>query len=178
MTNAEDERRKAGLETQVVEGFLLVYNRLTGRRLRVERLGLPPLREPDVLCRDPVTGEEIGIEVVSAYSGEDHARAEWEKARGRHTAEYQLTRSDREENVRILACVARNIRRKARNKYSSPGRLLLVVLTYPQRLYLRQAEKRLTRLRIPRRHPFDEIHVLSQWSELYQLFPERRWILR
>ena len=176
MTNANNEGRKARLEKQVVEGCLLVYNLLTGRTLRVERVGQPP--EPDILCSDPVTGDEFGIEVVSAYYDEDHARAEWEKARGKHTVDYQITRPDREENVRVLAWVARNIRRKARKEYHVAGRLLLVVLTYPQRLYLCQEEERLTGLRIPRRHPFNEIYVLSQHSELYQLFPERRWILR
>jgi len=175
LTNANNEGRKARLETQVVEGFLPIYNKMTGRALRIERLGQPP--EPDVLCRDERTGEEYGVEVVTAYYDEHHARAEWEKARGRDTAGYQLTLPDREENIRVLAWVARNIRRKARNKYRVSGWLLLVVLTYTWRLYLCQEEKRVTRLRIPKRPPFDEIHLLSQWGELYQLFPERRWLL-
>ena len=165
------------MEQSVGEAFLPVYNKRTGRRLRVERLGQPP--EPDVFCRDERTGEETGIEVVGAYSGEDQARAVWERARGRNAAEYQQSRPDREENVRVLAWVLRNIRKKARKPYTVSGRLLLVVFTYPWRFYLRQEEERLARLRIPRRHPFDEIHIFSpEHGELYRLFPMRRWILR
>lgn len=116
LSNTEDERRKARLETQVVEGFLPIYNKMTGRALRIERLGQPP--EPDVLCRDERTGEENGVEVVSAYYDKDHARAEWEKARGRDTAGYQLTLPDREENIRVLAWVAPQYPAKGKEQVS------------------------------------------------------------
>lgn len=175
MSNAEDERRKARLETQVIEGFLPIYNKMTGRALRVERLGQPP--EPDVLCSDERTGEEIGVEVGTAYYDESHATTVWGVPRGKRVSDYQLTAPDWVENIRVLARAANIIRRKARKRYEAPGRLLLTVFTYSWRLYLCQEEKRVTRLRIPKRHPFDEIHVLSQWGELYQLFPERQWIL-
>jgi hypothetical protein len=56
--------------------------------------------------------------------------------------------------------------------------VFLVVLTYPWQLYLVHVEKRLEGLYVPKTHPFDEIYMLSQHSELYQLFPQRRWILR
>lgn len=176
LSNVIDERRKARVEHQIAEGFLPIYNTMTGRAFRVCRSGRPP--EPDIMCKDERTGEQIGIEVTIAYYDEDHATAEWETARGKEIAGYQLPRPDWQENVRVLDRVVANIRQKARKEYQLSGRLLLVVLTYSWRLYLREVEKQLTTLRIPLRSPFSEIHVLSQHGELYQLFPERRWILR
>ena len=165
MSNAEDERRKARLEGQVVEEFLRVYNVMTGTALRVERLGEPP--EPDVLCRDGRTGEEVGIEVGSAYYDENHATSVWGAARGNQIGDYQLTRQDWEENLRVLAQAARIIEKKTQKTYHVPGRL-----------YLGQEQDQLDQLRVPTTHRFDEIHLFSQHGELYQLFPERRWILR
>ena len=176
MSNAEDERRKARLETQVVEGFLPIYNKMTGRALRVERLGQPP--EPDVLCSDERTGEEIGVEVGTAYYDESHATTVWGAPRGKRVSDYQLTRPDWEENVRVLDEAARIIDQKAQKPYSVTGRLLLAVFIYTWRLYLSQEEEQLDELPVPITHRFDEIHLLSQHGELYQLFPERRWILR
>jgi len=164
------------VEQHVGEAFLSVYNWATGTKLRVDRSGKPP--EPDVLCRDERTGQEIGIEVVGAYYGEDHAKAAWGTGRGAQTEGYQLTRPDWEENKRVLDWVLQSIHDKAGKRYTVSGRLLLVVFTHPARLYLAQEEERLEELRIPTRHPFDEIHVFSQHGELYQLFPERQWILR
>jgi len=175
LTSTEDARRKAEAEQRVIEEFLPGYNWATGGAFRVYRLGQPP--EPDILCRDERTGEEIGVEVGTAYYDESHATTVWGAPRGKRVSDYQLTAPDWVENIRILARAANIIRRKARKRYEAPGRLLLTVFTHSWRLYLCQEVKRVARLRIPKRHPFDEIHVLSWWGELYQLFPERRWML-
>jgi hypothetical protein len=176
LADAADQDRKRRLERDAADGFLLVYKGVAGKPLRVLRPGEPP--EPDLLCRDERTGEEVGIEVGTAYYEDDHAKAVWGAARGNQANNYQLTRPDREENIRVLAQATRIIRRKARNHYETSGRLLLLVLTYPWRFYLVHVEERLEGLHLPKIHLFDEMYIFSQHSELYQLFPEKRWILR
>lgn len=171
-----DQDRKRRLEREATDGFLLVYRNRMGNHLHVLRPGKPP--EPDIICRDKRTGEEVGIEVGTAYYEDGHAKAVWGAARGNHANDFQLTRPDWKENIRVLAQAACIMRRKARKSYRVSGRVFLLVLTYPSLFYLVRTEERLERLYIPKTHPFDEIHMVSQHSELYQLFPQRRWILR
>ena len=179
MSNTSADPHKVKLERAVAEEFLLPYNLATGRAFVVLRAGEPP--EPDVLCLDRSTGEEIGIEVGTAYYEPDHARAIWKRARGREVSTYFIRGRDRIQNVRVLAQALRIIRaksRKSRTNYRVSGRLLLVVLTYPQRLYLSDVEERLGTLRIPSSHPFNEMHIVSQYGEVYCLFPARGWVLQ
>lgn len=140
------------------------------------RAGTPP--EPDVICKHLKGSKQLGIEVVTSYYDEEHAKSVWIQARGKKVPNHSLTRPDSEGNVRVLAESVRVIKAKRKKKYVVKDRLLLVVLTYPQRLYLSQVEKRLVQLRIPRHHPFDEIYVMSQHGEVYCLFPINEWILR
>jgi hypothetical protein len=176
LADTADQGRKRRLEREAVDGFLLVYRTRTGNPLYVLRPGKPP--EPDIICRDERTGEEVGIEVGTAYYEDGHAKAVWEAARGNHADDFQLTCPDWKENIRVLAQAARIMRRKARKSYRVSDRAFLVVFTYPSLFYLVRTEERLERLYVPKTHPFDEIYMLSQHGELYRLFPpQRKWIL-
>jgi hypothetical protein len=163
---------KNKLELTVVSEFLLA----TGFPYRILRAGTPP--EPDVICEYLKGPKQLGIEVVTSYYDEEHAKSVWKPARGKKAPDYCLTRPDSEENVRVLAESVRVIKAKRKKKYLVKDNLLLVVLTYPRRLYLCQVEERLVRLRTPRHHPFDEIYLMSQHGEVYRLFPTNEWILR
>ncbi len=178
MSNTHSDRLKARLEEDIVREFLLYHNWGRARKTRFLRAGVPP--EPDTICTVDGTGEQVGIEVGNAYYDEEHAKAVWGPPRGEKTSPHFLTRPDSEENVRALAQALRRIRakgRKPRGHYHVSGRLVLIVFTYSWRLYLCDVEDRLASLRIPISHPFDEIYILSQY-ELYQLFPERGWIIK
>lgn len=159
-------------EETVAREFLLA----TGNPCKVLRAGLPP--EPDIVCEHRRTGRQVGIEVVSVYYDQKHAKSVWMEARGKNAPSYAIRRKDSVENVRLLAGSLRQIRAKSRKRYSVNDHLLLVVYTYPRRLYLRTIEKRLATLRLPSRHPFDEIYIMSINFEVYCLFPNKTWILR
>lgn len=169
---------KERLERTVASEFLLLYNLAKGSKFEILRAGVPP--EPDIVCKDATTGEDIGIEIATAYYDPDHARAAWGPARGKMTEPWHHTRPDRQENVQILARAIRIIRnkgKKQRTNYAVPGRLLLVVITYSLRFNLRAVRNRLKTLRIPKSHPFDEVYVMSNFGETYCLFPERMRII-
>jgi hypothetical protein len=176
--NTSGDPLKQRLERTVTREFLLFYNLVKGRRFRILRPGVPP--EPDVLCKDANTGQEIGIEITTAYNEADYAKAAWGQARGRSTKPYFFTRPDRKENIRILTQVHRIIKKKGRKQradYAVPGQLLLVVFTYSPRFYLLHMKRRLDSLRIPKSHPYDEIYLMDQAGLVYCLFPARRWVL-
>lgn len=160
-----------------MRGFLSPYNCWSGKAFRFLRQGnpncVPP--EPDFICRDNGTGEQIGVEVTTAYYDEAHATSEWKQSRGEETSPYFLKNPDYVENERVLDRVALKIRDKATKRYEAPGKLLLVVLTYSWRLYLSDVQERLDVFELPKSHRFDEIHLASQ-NEIYQLFPGRKWL--
>ncbi len=106
-----------------------MYENRTGNHLHVLHPGKPP--EPDIICRDEETGEKVGIEVGTAYYEDGHAKAVWEAARGNHANDFQLTRPDWEENIRVLAQATRIMRHKAKKTYRISGRVFLLVFTYP-----------------------------------------------
>jgi hypothetical protein len=168
------EQRKKRLEQRIATEFLLEYNCETGAAFGLLRSGVPP--EPDVLCEDARTHLQMGVEIGTAYYGEEHARSVWEPVRGRKAAPYLLNRPDSVENKRVLSMVNRIIRSKSQKSYSSPGRVLLVVALEPIRLYLERMKGGLRSLRIPATHPFDEVYVFSTQGEPYELFPSRKWI--
>ncbi len=172
-TDTEKERKER-LEVIVAREFLLDYNREKGSAFKVLASGKPP--QPDVLCQDARTGEEIGIEVTIAYYDEQHAKTVWQAARGKAAGGYPLSRPDSVENLRVLQRVNEGMKGKSKKKYEFVGRLLLLVVTYPTRLYLTWMKKHLSVLRVPTMHPFHEIYVYSTRGEPYQLFPERKWI--
>lgn len=72
MSDTSGERRKAWVEQQIAKGFLPVYNKMTRKAFQVGRSGRPP--EPDLMCRDDRTEEQIGIEVGIAYYDKNHAK--------------------------------------------------------------------------------------------------------
>lgn len=166
--------RKERLEVGVVQNFLLDYNWEKGTAFQVSASGNPP--QPDVICKDRWTAEQIGVEVTIAYYDEQHAKTVWQAARGKATSGYPLSRSDRVENLRVLKAVNELIKGKSKKTYRFAGRLLLLAVTYPSRLYLTQMKRHLSVLQVPTTHPFHEIYIYSTRSEPYQLFPERRWI--
>jgi hypothetical protein len=172
MSLAVSDPLKNNLEETVAREFLLA----TGSPYKVLRAGLPP--EPDQLCEHRTTGRQVGIEVVSVYYDQNHAKSVWIQAREKKTLSYAISRKDSVENVRLLAESLRRIRVKSRKRYSVNGHLVLVVFTYPHRLYLCNVGKRLTTLRLPSHHPFDEICIMSQHGEVYRLFPNNSWLLR
>ena len=63
---------KEKLERTVASEFLPLYNLAKGSNFRILRAGVPP--EPDIVCKDATTGEDIGIEVATAYYDPHHAR--------------------------------------------------------------------------------------------------------
>ncbi len=172
MSLAVNDPLKNNLEETVTREFLLA----TGSPYRILRAGIPP--EPDQLYECPKTGRQVGIEVVSVYYDQNHAKSVWMQARTGKSYSYEISRKDSVENVRLLAETLRRIRAKSRKRYTPNGRLILVVFTYPQRLYLCDIEERLTSLHIPSNHPFDEISIMSQHGEVYRLFPDNSWLLR
>jgi hypothetical protein len=170
-----DDNLKRQLEWNVATEFLLEYNHATARLFKAARHGTPP--EPDVLCRDTRTGERISIEIGTAYYDDSHAKSVWHSARGKKASPYWISRPDPQENRRVLRNADKIICRKSRSRYSSTGRLLLVVALEPIRLYLTEILlKDLKILRVPEIHPFDEIYVFSTHGEPLQLYPERQWI--
>lgn len=71
----EDRIRKSRLEMNIVAAFLPLYNHATGASLMIDGRGMPP--EPDVLCQDTVTSLFVGIEVVTVYHDDTHAKSVW-----------------------------------------------------------------------------------------------------
>lgn len=170
----EKERsRKSRFERNTALQFLLPYNHATGSAFEIIRQGIP--QEPDVLCRDTVTLKPMGIEVVTVYHDNCHAKSVWTLARGEPTVSYSLTRPDSIENPRILSRVLREIRKKAKKSYENHGGTILLVQIYPWRVYLSDVEERLATLLLPKLHPFAEIFLASQY-EIFQLYPLRQWI--
>lgn len=171
--NSAHNQRKARFEQDVTSGFLMPYNHAKGTIFSVIRGGIPP--EPDLICQDCRTCQQIGIEVVAAYYDKNHAKFIWEQARGRTIASYSPAGPDHTTNKRALAHALRNIKNKSTKTYKTPGRLFLLAQIYPWRLYLSDVLESVETLRLPKSHPFDEIHLCSQ-HEIYQLFPDREWI--
>lgn len=172
MTLAISDPLKKKFEGTVVREFLLAI----GSPHKVLRDGLPP--EPDVICEHRETGGQVGIEVVSVYYDQNHAKSEWLQARVGKPLSYEIRREDSVENVRLLAESLRRIRAKSRKRYTVNDYLVLVVFMYPQRLYLCDLEERIETLSLPTYHQFDEICLMSQHGEVYRLFPNKTWILR
>lgn len=172
MNLAASDPLKNNLEETVAREFLLA----TGSPYKVLRAGIPP--EPDQLCEHRETGKQVGIEVVSVYYDQSHAKSVWLQARTGRPSSYGIGRKDSVENVRLLAESLRRIRAKSKKRYTTNGPLVLVVFTYPQRLYLCDVEEKFTTLHLPSNHPFDEICIMSQHGEVYRLFPDNRWLLR
>lgn len=169
----EDRIRKSRLEMNIVAAFLPLYNHATGASLMIDGRGMPP--EPDVLCQDTVTSLFVGIEVVTVYHDDTHAKSVWALARGKLAPSYSLTRPDFIEGKRILARALREIRKKARKSYKSPGGTMLLVQCYPWRFYLSDVAEELVTLRVPRSHPFMGIYLASQ-HEIVRLYPHFQWI--
>lgn len=173
--------RKERLEHTIAKEFVRSYNLGMGRAIRIARSGNPP--EPDVICKDDRSPNLIGVEIAVAYYdyGGRHAKSVWEHARGNKTASYFLIRPDFEENVSVLAHAARLIKGKAKKSYNSQSQqVFLAILLFPDRLYLHETEmeERLSSFRVPRNHPFKEIHIFSQHGELYRVFPQHEWVFR
>ena len=129
-----EKARKERLEVRVAREFLLDYGQEKGSDFDVLASGKPP--QPDVICRDVRSGEQIGIEVTIAYYDEQHAKAVWQAARGKEAGGYPLSRPDHVENLRVLKAVNELIKGKSKKTYQFAGRLLLLAVTYPSRLYL------------------------------------------
>ena len=162
---------KTWQELEIACAFLPWYNLFSKTQFSVLGPGVPP--EPDVLLGDSQGGERIGIEVATAYYGPDHARADWERRRGKTIPDYQITQRDSAMNTQVLEEVGRLLQQKSEKCYTVRGRLLLVVFTFPWRLYLEEVEENLKALPVPASHPFHEIYVVSQNDEAYCLFPKR-----
>jgi len=174
-TRSDTEReRKERLEVRVAREFLLDYNQEKRSVFQVLASGRPP--QPDIICKDVRTGEEIGIEVTIVYYDEQHAKAVWQTARGKEASGYPLSQPDSVENLRVFREANEAMKNKSKKSYGFVGRLLLLVVTYPPRLYLIRMKKHLSSLHVPEEHPFHEIYIYSTRSEPYQLFPERKWI--
>jgi hypothetical protein len=169
----EDRTRKARLEMNIVSAFLPLYNHATGASLTMVRHGMPP--EPDILCQDTVTSLFVGIEVVTVYHDDTHAKSVWAVARGKPAPVYSLTKPDSIEEKRILARALREIRKQARKSYEGPSGTMLLVQLYPWRFHLSDVEEAVATLRIPRLHPFRAIHLASQ-HEIARLYPHFEWI--
>lgn len=88
---------KNKLELTVASEFLLA----TDFPYRILRAGTPP--EPDIICKHLKDSNQLGIEAVTSYYNEEHAKSVWIPARGKKAPDYSLTRPDSDENVRVLA---------------------------------------------------------------------------
>ena len=172
MSLAISDPLKKKLEGDVVSGFLLA----SGNPYKVLRDGIPP--EPDKMCEHRGNGRQVGIEIVTVYYDQDHAKSVWPPARGGKPLSYGINRKDSVENVRLLAKCLRSIRAKSWKHYTVTDYLVLVVFTYPQCLYLCDLEERIETLSLPTEHQFNEICLMSQHGEVYRLFPNKDWILR
>jgi len=167
-------------EKAITDWFLPLFNWNRRSLFRVIRSG--DSSEPDVLCEDERTKERLWIEVTTAYYNDDHARTEWEKARGKSSKPYWLTQPDRVENQRLFDQVEERLREKLgkpTNHYRVLEPVLLVVFTRSFRLYLGNllVRRRLEALVVPDVHPFREVYIVSEAPEVYRLFPERGMIL-
>jgi len=172
---------KEGWEKVITEWFLPMYNWGRGTGFRWARKGDPNAGEPDALYEDEGTRERVWMEITTAYYDDTHAMAEWQKARGKSSEPYMLTKPDRVENQRLLDQVEERLRQKLQKpaghyKVSEP--VLLLVFTKSFRLHLggRSIRERLEALVVPEIHPFQEIYIVSETPEVYQIFPERGMI--
>jgi len=171
--DSAEDRRKARFEQSITSAFLLVYNQAKGTAFSIVRGGTPP--EPDLVCQDAKSYSSMGVEVVTVYYDKTHAKSVWEQARGRPMLPYFITKTDEIENGRVLARALREIKKKSKKEYKRLDRALLLVQVHPLRFYLSNVREVVDAVRLPLSHPFDEIHLLSQY-EAYELFPHRRWI--
>jgi len=171
--DSAEDRRKARFEQRITSAFLLVYNRARGAAFSIVRAGTPP--EPDLVCQDAKSSSSMGVEVVTVYYDETHAKSVWEQARSNQMSPYFIAKTDDIENRRVLARALREIKKKSKKEYKRLDRTLLLVQVYPLRFYLSDVREVLEAVQIPLSHPFDEIHLSSQY-EVYELLPHRRWI--
>jgi len=72
-----DVKRRA--ERGVAESFLLAYNSVTRSAYIIDADG----EAPDFICRDPESGDRLGLEIATAYYDEQTAKGLWEMIRGR-----------------------------------------------------------------------------------------------
>ena len=98
MSLAISDPLKKQLEGTVVSEFLLAM----GNPYKVLRDGIPP--EPDKMCEQHGgTGRQVGIEVVTVYYDQNHAKSVWLEAREGKSLSYEIRRKDSVENDRLLA---------------------------------------------------------------------------
>lgn len=157
------EDLKKAHERRVAEKFLLEYRHATECALRLCRQG----ERPDCICRDDHTGEEIGLEIGTAYYENAPAASEWERARGKAPSDYLLTRPDSAENERAFQQGERILQEKCskpRDHFDMSRPVWLLVYTSPWRLYFNSllVKKRLEALLLPAGHPFARIFVMSE----------------
>lgn len=127
--DSAEDRRKARFEQNITSAFLLVYNRARGTAFSIVRAGTPP--ELDLVCQDAKSSSSMGVEVVTVYYDETHAKSVWEQARGNQMSPYFIAKTDDIENRRVLARGLREIKKKSKKEYKRLDRTLLLVQVYP-----------------------------------------------
>jgi hypothetical protein len=109
--------------------------------------------EPDVICS--VDARTIGIEVGTAYLGEDAARVDWDLARGKaQMGVIDLYKGDE----RMLASVQGELDNKCLNTYSGADAVWLCIEAHDPAPVVWQLEQLVESLQIPA-HKFERIYV-------------------
>src|SRR5213592_3695499 len=126
--------RKTRSERILTEDFLLTYNLIHDSSFDIVRAGDPP--EPDMICRDTRSSQQLGVEVTVVYYDSTHAKSLWEPARGKTAKPYFLSRQDSECNEAFIGKIADRVKKKSRKVYSFSGKLLLIVFVEAIRFYI------------------------------------------
>jgi hypothetical protein len=116
-----NEDLKKRHERAVGERFISAYNQQVAKHFQ-----LAAVRErPDLEFRDSETGEMLGVEVLTSYYGEDHARREWTDARGGRAGEELLPVAEPDRSV--VEKSLKGILGKLQDPFDYPHQLFLVV---------------------------------------------------
>lgn len=160
-----NDNLKKAHERAVGQRFIGPYNRRIGRNFR-----LVALRErPDLEFFDAESRETLGVEVLTGYYSQEHARREWTDARGGRAGEepQEIYEPDRQVVERVL----KRIGEKLEDTFNYPHPLALVVDLGPTALTTVDDFTRITeRLFFPFPPPYRGIYLLDRQDHLKPLY--------
>ena len=117
------------------------------------RLGTPP--EPDVLLG--LGGQNIGVEVATAYYSQDEARLEWQHARGKkECASSSIWEPDR----KICESIQREINDKCKKQYQGGDEVWLCIDADAPLGDQQSMDACIDHLCTPKGHNFNRIYLL------------------
>lgn len=156
---------KKAHERAVGERFIRLYNCTVNRNFC-----LAELRErPDLEFSDAGTGDRLGVEIITGYYGQEHARRVWTDARGGREGDEPL--EIKEPDASLVNRILTKIAAKLGNSFEYPHPLVLVVDLAPAQLTSASDFRQIVeRLFFPQPPQYRGIYLLDWRDDLQPLY--------